>query len=78
MLHNLEQLDENNHDAIRLLEVAIDANDWQLCKEILRFLHSIDDTGDALRDALRRINLDSVPQEELTRNGNGHVGFAIE
>lgn len=52
MLHNLEQREENNKDAIRLLQSAIDAQDWQLCREILRFLHSIDDTGTALRHAL--------------------------
>ncbi|KAF9229601.1 RIC1-domain-containing protein [Gyrodon lividus] len=57
VLHNLEQLDENNKDAIQLLQSAIDAQDWQLCREILRFLHSIDDTGMALRHALTQTNL---------------------
>jgi len=52
VLHNLEQLNENSNDAIRLLQNAIDAKDWQLCRELLRFLHSIDDTGGALRKAL--------------------------
>ncbi|KIJ68689.1 hypothetical protein HYDPIDRAFT_179745 [Hydnomerulius pinastri MD-312] len=57
VLHNLEQLDENNKDAIRLLQRAVDAQDWQLCRELLRFLHSIDDTGMALRHALTETNL---------------------
>ncbi|KAH7915124.1 RIC1-domain-containing protein [Hygrophoropsis aurantiaca] len=57
VLHNLEQLDEDNHDAVRLLQSAIDAQDWQLCREILRFLHSIDDTGKALNHALTQTNL---------------------
>ncbi|THU88454.1 RIC1-domain-containing protein [Dendrothele bispora CBS 962.96] len=52
VLHNLEQLDEKNVDAIRLLQSAIEAKDWQLCRELVRFLHSIDDTGAALRHAL--------------------------
>ncbi|KAG6335629.1 hypothetical protein ID866_3465 [Astraeus odoratus] len=52
VLHNLEQLDENNDDVIRLLRSAIDTRDWQLCRELLRFLHSVDDTGQALRHAL--------------------------
>ncbi|KAL1712184.1 hypothetical protein EV715DRAFT_297313 [Schizophyllum commune] len=52
VLHNLEQLDENHQDAIRLLKSAVDAKDWQLCKELIRFLHSIDETGDALRRAM--------------------------
>ncbi|KAL4069425.1 RIC1-domain-containing protein [Scleroderma citrinum] len=57
VLHNLEQLDENNGGAIRLLRSAIDAQDWQLCRELLRFLHSIDDTGKALGRALTETGL---------------------
>jgi hypothetical protein len=66
VLHNLEQLDENNKDAVRLLNCAVKAQDWQLCRELLRFLHSIDDTGEALRHALSETSLvvqkgDTVP-----------------
>lgn len=57
VLHNLEQLDENNYDAVRLLQSAVDGKDWQLCRELLRFLHSVDDTGSALRDALWKTNM---------------------
>lgn len=52
ILHNLEQLGESNEDVIRLLRSSLDAQDWQLCRELLRFLHSVDDTGVALRHAL--------------------------
>ncbi|KIY65901.1 RIC1-domain-containing protein [Cylindrobasidium torrendii FP15055 ss-10] len=68
VLHNLEQLTEDNHDAIRLLRAAIAASNWQLCREILRFLHSVDDTGNALRDALARTQLDL----EVMTNGQSH------
>lgn len=57
MLHNLEQLDEESDDAVRLLKSAAEAKDWHLCRELLRFLHSIDDTGDALRKALSQTDL---------------------
>ncbi|KAG6866024.1 hypothetical protein C0991_009433 [Blastosporella zonata] len=57
VLHNLEQLDENNDDAVRLLQSAVDGKDWQLCRELLRFLHSVDDTGAALRHALSKTNV---------------------
>lgn len=57
VLHNLEQLDENNGDAVRLLKNAVAGKDWQLCRELLRFLHSIDDTGAALRNALSQTDL---------------------
>ncbi|PPQ67413.1 hypothetical protein CVT25_005992 [Psilocybe cyanescens] len=57
VLHNLEQLDENSTEAIRLLTSAVNGKDWQLCRELLRFLHSIDDTGQALRNALTHVDL---------------------
>ncbi|KAJ7596719.1 RIC1-domain-containing protein [Mycena floridula] len=60
VLHNLEQLDENNEDVVRLLTSAIEGNDWQLCRELLRFLHSIDDTGTALRKAVE----EAMPESE--------------
>ncbi|KAG6844276.1 hypothetical protein H0H87_008225 [Tephrocybe sp. NHM501043] len=57
VLHNLEQLDNDNDDAVRLLQSAVDGKDWQLCRELLRFLHSVDDTGAALRNALSKTNV---------------------
>ena len=35
----------------------MEAEDWQLCRELLRFLRSIDDTGEALRSAVRETGL---------------------
>ncbi|KAI0670204.1 RIC1-domain-containing protein [Trametes maxima] len=76
VLHGLEQLDGMNGDAIRLLRSAIAAQDWQLCREILRFLHSIDDTGAALQAAL--VETQIVPSADshigpvVLGNGNAH------
>ncbi|KAJ7630516.1 RIC1-domain-containing protein [Roridomyces roridus] len=62
VLHNLEQLDEKHNDVHRLLASAVAAKDSQLCKELLRFLHSVDDTGTAVREALANINIkEEVP-----------------
>lgn len=57
VLHNLEQLDENSTEAVTLLKCALEDSDWQLCKELLRFLHSIDETGETLRHAVKELNL---------------------
>lgn len=64
VLHNLEQLDETNEDAIRLLKKAKDARDWDLCRQLLRFLRSIDDSGNSLRSALTSANI-VLPGEVL-------------
>jgi hypothetical protein len=71
VLHNLEQLDEHNVDAIRLLKAAVDAKEWQLCRELLRFLHSIDDTGAALRVALSQTKVIDFSSGLVTTNGLG-------
>ncbi|KAI0080014.1 RIC1-domain-containing protein [Panus rudis PR-1116 ss-1] len=57
VLHNLEQLEDGAGDVTRLLRCAIDAQEWQLCREMLRFLRSIDETGTALRTALEKTKL---------------------
>ncbi|KAI0639098.1 RIC1-domain-containing protein [Trametes polyzona] len=73
VLHGLEQLDGMNGDAIRLLRSASAAQDWQLCREILRFLHSIDDTGAALQSALVETQIVPSTDSQLGQgNGNAH------
>jgi len=52
VLHSLEQLDTGHDDAFRLLRSAVAVKDWQLCRELLRFLHSLDDSGAVLKEAL--------------------------
>lgn len=57
VLHNLEQLDEQHEDAIRLLQRAIDASDWTLSRELLYFLRSIDESGACLGHAMQEVGL---------------------
>jgi len=63
VLHNLEQLDETNEDAVRLLKKAKEAKDWDLCRQLMRFLRSIDDSGNSLRQALVGAGIDVPPTE---------------
>jgi hypothetical protein len=57
VLHNLEQLDESHSHAARLLSNAVATCDWQLCRELMRFLHSIDETGAALKRVLSQTDM---------------------
>ncbi|KAG9037462.1 hypothetical protein FRB95_005401 [Tulasnella sp. JGI-2019a] len=61
VLHNLEEEQEEPHNthgnAVRLLRKAAAGQDWVLCQEVTRFLHSIDDSGAALRQALEEAGL---------------------
>ena len=71
LLHNIEELDGTriNSDAVRLLKAAIAIKDWQLCREILRFLRSIDDTGAALRSALEEAQVVETSNGVISVNG---------
>lgn len=60
VLHNLEPLEESTRHTVRLLRRAAEARNWSLCKDLLRFLRSMDETGDALRYALEEAAL--VPE----------------
>lgn len=57
---------------VRLLQSAIGAKDWQLCRELLRFLRSIDESGAALRAAVTETNLVSLSNGEVSTNGIVH------
>ena len=62
VLQNLEQLGENSVEVVTLLKAALEEEDWQLCKELLRFLRSIDETGEALRHAVTELKLVDLDQ----------------
>lgn len=53
VLHNLESLDESRSDTVRLLRLARE-HGWQnLCKDLLRFLRSLDEDGWALQSVAK-------------------------
>ena len=60
ILHTLEERDSSSEQCTRLLQRAKEAGDWELCKELARFLIALDESGDRLRAALE--SLDMGPQ----------------
>lgn len=58
VLHNLQQLDETSSDAVRLLSRAIEVKAWDIAKDLMRFLRSIDEDGNVLNDVLKQVGLD--------------------
>lgn len=44
---------------MRLLGRAKDEGDWELCKELARFLQALDESGNTLREALQMVDLRS-------------------
>merc|ERR1711964_299390 len=72
ILHTFEELSSSSEQLVRLLSRAKDEGDWELCKELARFLTALDETGDTLREALEMVNLRS-PQDE-----RGNTSFLFE
>lgn len=56
VMHTLEEADDAA-DTVRLLRLAIERDETQLCKELLRFLRSIDESGEALRRAVKEVGI---------------------
>ncbi|KAI9762676.1 MAG: hypothetical protein M4579_000294 [Chaenotheca gracillima] len=62
ILHTLDELGSNSGHIAQLLLRAKEAEDWELCKELARFLMALDDSGAILRDALSVADL-GAPSE---------------
>ncbi|TQN69387.1 Guanine nucleotide exchange factor subunit ric1, partial [Colletotrichum shisoi] len=57
ILHTLDELGSASEQTVRLLSRAMKEGDWDLCKELARFLAAMDETGDTLREAMEGVNI---------------------
>jgi hypothetical protein len=57
ILHTFDELATASEQSIRLLGRAMEEEDWDLCKELARFLAALDETGDTLREAMDMVNV---------------------
>lgn len=58
VLHTLEEAGSTSSDSeqcVRLLQKAKENGDWDLCKELARFLMALDESGNELRKAMQKI-----------------------
>lgn len=67
VLHTFEDVDSSLEQCVRLLQKAKDAGDWDLCKELARFLMALDESGAGLRQAMEMINV-SIPSSRVSDN----------
>ncbi|KAM4059410.1 RIC1 domain-containing protein [Hirsutella rhossiliensis] len=58
VLHTLEELESSTEQSVRVLSRAIQEGDWELCKELARFLAAMDETGEILREAMGLVNME--------------------
>ena len=63
VLHTFEDLKSSSEQLIRLLSRAKGEGDYELCKELARFLMAVDGSGATLGDALALVDLRSPVDE---------------
>ena len=69
VLHTLSDLHSTSPQVIRLLRAAKDAQDWELCKELARFLMALDESGATLQKALDLVDVTSPAEPVNTLDG---------
>lgn len=72
VLHTFEELSSSSEQLVRLLGRAKDEGDWELCKELARFLTALDESGQTLREAMELVDLRSPAEEQ------GHSSFLFK
>ncbi|KAF2813390.1 RIC1-domain-containing protein [Mytilinidion resinicola] len=77
VLHTFEELSTSSQQLVRLLQRAKQEQDWDLCKELARFLMALDETGGTLREALELVELRS-PTGENGGAGSGERSFMFD
>lgn len=84
ILHTFDELAAASEQSVRLFSRAIREEDWELCKELARFLAAMDESGETLREAMNLVNMRvransedmdimtrlEVPTHRLTLNGS--------
>lgn len=88
ILHTFDELATASEQSVRLFSRAIREEDWELCKELARFLAALDESGETLREAMNLVNMKvrggsedmdmmtrlEVPTQRLAINVNGSGG----
>lgn len=62
VLHTLSEISSTSPQVVRLLRAARAGEDWDLCKELARFLVALDESGATLRQALNLMNVATPAQ----------------
>ncbi|KAK3941865.1 RAB6A-GEF complex partner protein 1 [Diplogelasinospora grovesii] len=83
ILHTFDELATASEQSVRLLSRAMREEDWELCKELARFLAALDDSGDTLREAMEMVNVRTARQDfddglgVMNNSNNGLLTAAV-
>ncbi|MCJ1308115.1 hypothetical protein MMC25_001767 [Agyrium rufum] len=64
----------SSEQAVRLMRLAKEKGDWDLCKELARFLMALDESGRQLRNAMRSIGMPVGDESQQEDEHEGSLG----
>jgi len=56
ILYTMEEVGSSTEQSVRVLSRAMQEGDWELCKELARFLAAMDETGETLQQVMKMAN----------------------
>ncbi|OAA63965.1 DUF1339 domain protein [Cordyceps fumosorosea ARSEF 2679] len=74
VLYTLDELGPSTEQSVRVLTRAVREADWELCRELARFLAALDHTGETLQRVMQMADLAAVGGQ----NGDGGIGARLE
>ena len=78
VLHTFEEMETSSESCVRLLQQAKEVGDWDLCKELARFLMALDESGNTLRKALEQMDLKPNTENHSVRLKTPRPNTAIK
>lgn len=57
VLQTFDEEGTGSEQCVRLMQMAKEEGDWDLCKELARFLMALDETGNELRKAVEKMGI---------------------
>ncbi|KAH7326667.1 RIC1-domain-containing protein [Stachybotrys elegans] len=76
VLHTLQELEPTMEQSVRLLSRAMAEDDWDLCKELARFLAALDETGEVLQEVMKMVNV-TLKREESRESVGGRLELPL-
>lgn len=67
VLQTFDEEGTGSEQCARLMQMAKEKGDWDLCKELARFLMAIDETGDELRKAVEKMGIAAFTRSSPSR-----------
>lgn len=73
ILHTFEKLDTASDQSVRLLSRAMQEENWDLCRELARFLAALDHTGETLRSAISLASIKITDRKTIELMNRLHI-----